>query len=142
MGFYYAWQVAKMTKLKPLKKYEKIRTKYVRNKLKQAGLKDKDYIDALIRIEQFAITGWKMGLHSGYERVYLQDHFPKEWKAIDKEICPEDYSKKNLEAERKERAKEKKETAQIDREERLEAQRELAAWKKAIKKKADSRRRK
>ena len=110
-------------------KYEKIRTKYVRNKLKQAGLKDKDYIDALIRIEQFA-NGEVYGLHSGYERLGLQGHLPKEWKAINMEIRPEAY-KKQIEEERKEEAKEKKENAEMLKEERLEAKRELGEWKKA-----------
>lgn len=110
-------------------KYNKIKTKYVRNKVRQASLKDKNYIDALIRIEEFA-NGGVMGLHSGYERLALQEQFSKEWKAINMEMWPKDY-KKELEEERKEEAREKRESEEMVREERLETQKEFAAWKKA-----------
>ncbi|MDI6736910.1 MAG: hypothetical protein QME12_00135 [Nanoarchaeota archaeon] len=113
-----------------MSKYNKIRTKYARNKLKQAGPKDKDYIDALIRIEEFA-EGRVYGLYSGYEREALKSRFPAEWKAVNMEIRPKAFIQE-LEEERKEGERLGKAVKEIEREDRLEAQEQMRAWRKAV----------
>ena len=64
--------------------------------------------------------------------AFFKGEYPKEWKAINIELWPKEY-KKELEEERKEEAMLNKAVKEIDKEERLEARRELEAWKKAEK---------
>ncbi|MBU2638382.1 MAG: hypothetical protein KJ955_05385, partial [Nanoarchaeota archaeon] len=84
---------------------------------------------ALIRIEEFA-DGKVIGLYSGYERLALKGRFPEEWKAINMDIRPKAY-KAELEEERKEAERLNKAVKEIEREERLESQREMREWEKA-----------
>ncbi len=108
--------------------YRNIKSDFVKNELRKTGWKDRIYIERLRDIEKFATTGY-CSTGAGYIRSILKCKYPRQWKAIWRELNPKKY-RKEVEFEKKERERERKEAVRFKREEALELKRDRAEWKK------------
>ncbi|MDO8656734.1 MAG: hypothetical protein Q7K45_05850 [Nanoarchaeota archaeon] len=109
--------------------YTKIKSAFIRAEMKKTKWKDKDYIDDLIDIEGFAL-GRTFGMVTPHLRNRVVKKYPRQWKIIYLELNPQGYNE-NVEYEKKERERERKENVKFRREEALELKQERIAWMKS-----------
>ena len=108
----------------------KIRTEFVKNKLKGLELnrKNKEYIENLIKLEQ-RISGESFGMMTSYINYMGKNSYPKEYKAIYQELNPQGW--KDMKAwEKKEREEEKREEAEQKEEDLKDEQDFKKMWAK------------
>ena len=106
--------------------YTKIKSKLVESELKKTTWGKREYIDYLMKIEQMA-KGIHLGRWHASIELYVRKAYPEQWKKIWLELNPKQYNK-NLEYEKREKARERKEEAQMKIEEQSELDKEKAAW--------------
>ena len=86
--------------------FTKIKTKFVKNKLKNTSWSKREYIKQLMFLESW-ISEEIRGLGAAYKAHVLKEKYAKEYKAIFLELAPEDY-KRLKKKETKKKKKEKK----------------------------------
>jgi len=108
--------------------YTNIKSKYVKDKIKNLKMTDKNmcYINDLIDIE-CANTGGLYGLWSGHKRRALKHKYQKEWDAIGIELNPKHIT---IKQEEEERAKElKKRDEKLKRDGEIDREESVKTWK-------------
>jgi hypothetical protein len=110
-------------------KYTRVKSKFIKEKIKKTKWEDSCYIDDLIKIENI-ILGEVHGWTIGYLRNHLEEEYPKEYKAIYKELRPKEW-KTTKNQKRKEKEKEKKEEKIKEERYRKEEERDKKDWIKA-----------
>jgi len=112
-----------------MKDYTKVKSKFIKEKIKNADWKkDKAYIDGLIFLENIITGKEKLGWMTSFKWNGSKD--TPEYKIIYQELDPNGY-KQSKSAERKEKEEEAKERAIDRKEEREEREKEKKAWIKA-----------
>jgi len=110
-------------------KYTKVKSEFIKEKIKNAKWKDSGYIDDLIFLE-YGIRGMGLGWTGGMRYNFLTNKYPKEYKAIYLELNPKVY-KRIIEDKKKEAEEEKREDEELEREEKEEEEQDKADWVKA-----------
>jgi len=87
--------------------YTKIKSVFIRKKIKECPWKNRKYIDDLITIERF-VLGETFGWVTGYIMHGLKGSYPHEFKTIHKELKPKQF-KEEQEREKAEAKKEREE---------------------------------
>lgn len=108
--------------------YAKVKSKFIRDKIKNCKWGKKKYIDDLMRIEQSAL-GQSFGWLTGYIQQGLENTYPKEWKIIHLEINPKAY-KDNIKRKKREALEEKREETKERMLEKKEREQDKKDWKK------------
>lgn len=108
--------------------YRKVKSKFIKEKIKSTKWKDRDYIDDLIAIECY-VKGEMFGLGTGHKAKSLEGEYPKEWVAIWKELEPKKYEK-NRKIDERERRREEKEEREMEEEEMIEEELDREDWKR------------
>ena len=111
--------------------YCKVKSNFIKEKLKKTSFEDRGYIDDLMFLEQSIlkeIYGWLANM-----RLFgLKNKYKKEYEIIFKEIAPAKY-KRTIQQEKKEAEKERKEEEKWQKEEEEEEKRERKSWEEARK---------
>jgi len=71
-------------------KYTEVKSKFIKEKIKKTSWDDSDDIDILIQIERF-VLGERFDLLENYIKKEFEIHYPKEYKAIFKELRPKEW---------------------------------------------------
>ena len=108
--------------------YDNIKSKFIKEKIKQTKWKDRNYIDMLMYLERIAHGETRFGLVTGHI-LQLRENYPKEWKAICCEVDPEKYKKWET-TEKAEKRIQNLDDAKFEQEECQEEQRAKTSWKK------------
>ena len=109
---------------------EKIRTQFVKNKLKglKFTAKNSAYIDSLIYLER-GVLGEIRGVNGNVVLHSFQTKYPKEYNAIEMELDPGAY-KRRIEKEKKEKREDKEWDMKAKKEEREYLKDEKKWWVK------------
>jgi len=99
--------------------YSKIRSNYIKTRIKGRGFSQREYIDDLAKLERFILNGVR-GFANGMFYHNLKYKYEKEWKAIHEELKPGEFEKIRKWVEKEQVKADKKE-----REWRAEQKREL-----------------
>lgn len=110
--------------------YSKIKSKFIKQKIKGRKWEASGYIDDLIDIEKSALGKLNCGLGTGYRLKDLEEKYPKEWKIIHLEDDPNWYKKK-LAYEKKEKGRKKLEHEKLRKKELKELKESKREWLKA-----------
>lgn len=106
--------------------YANIKSKFIKEKIKNLSWKNRKYIDELIDMEKF-LGGAKFGLSTPYKIRMWETEFKKEWKAIQQELCPGRYEA-NKKAEKSEKEQAQKEIEKLLEEEEMERIADKRDW--------------
>ena len=109
--------------------YSKVKSKFIREKIKERKWESWDYIDGLIRIERL-VLGEYFGWGTGYIIHSCKADYPKEWDIIYRELKPKEF-KKLRECEKKEEKRERKENEEFEKQEQRERRELKKDWIKA-----------
>jgi hypothetical protein len=109
--------------------YTGIKSKFIKEKIKNTKWEDSDYIDDLIKIENL-ILGKVHGWMTGYLRNHLEDEYPKEFKAIYKELRPKEWETTQKQ-EKKDKKEMLRECKELEIEYKLEEERNKKDWIKS-----------
>lgn len=109
--------------------YTNIKSNFIKNELKKTSWNHRLYISELMKIELLA-TGKTFGLPTGYIRSYLEEKYPKQWKAIWMELNPKGYEKA-LQHKQKMRENRERDKKKFRKESEEDLQKEKEAWKRA-----------
>jgi len=110
-------------------KYTKIKSEYIRKKLKQAKYRNREYIDTLMKIEGLT-QGRRYGMSTGHMFLNLPEMYPEEWKAIWLELNPKRYHEVN-ERKKKDKEREEFDRLQFSEQRRKETNENKRDWLKA-----------
>jgi len=108
--------------------YKKIKSEFIRKKLKETSWKDREYIGHLMAIERAIIHGLG-GWMDHYMYNIRKQSYRKEWEAIYKELKPKEF-RNLLKQESREKEKEKKEEKKSRKRENKEYTKAKEEWKK------------
>lgn len=106
--------------------YKDIKSRYIRDKIKQTKWKNRQYIHSLKCIELLA-PGKTFGLTTGYAWMNLPRMYPDEWEAIWTEINPEGYNEWRSQKKREVKAEQRAIRKEKERE-KIEINKEKAEW--------------
>ncbi len=109
--------------------YSKVKSKFIKNKIKERNWKSKDYIDDLIYLEEY-ISGEIYGLGGNWKAASMKSEYKKEYDAIFKELKPKDF-KQYIKQERREAERERKENEKFEKREQREHREAKKDWIKA-----------
>ena len=107
--------------------FTKIKTKFVKNKLKNTSWSKREYIKQLMFLESW-ISEEIRGLGAAYKAHVLKEKYAKEYKAIFLELAPEEY-KRLKEKEKRNKEKEERENKELNKELKKEFEIEKKSWK-------------
>lgn len=108
-----------------MKRYDKIKSKFIKEQIRKSKWKDREYIEDLLFLEEAVLYPNRKWGYGGSMHLYgLKQSYRKEYHAIFKELDPKGF-KKYVASEKEEREKEKK----IKREGKI-AEKELLAEEK------------
>ena len=111
--------------------YTKIKSKFIKEKIKKTKWKDSEYIDDLMFLEDAILNDFNnLGMSGNMKLSSLKYSYSKEYKVIYKELDPKGW-KEEQEQEKKQAIEEAEEERRYNEEERLEEEQERKEWKKA-----------
>ena len=107
--------------------YENIKSEFIRNKIKETSWEAREYIDDLIKIEDFILRG---GPHNWSGAMYyhqLKTNYRREWEIIYEELNPKKYAEL-IKHEEEEKERERGEDEKRMQEEEKELERKRKEW--------------
>ena len=104
--------------------YKNIKSEFIKNKIKETPWEAREYIDDLIKIEDFILRGGPHSMAGGYLYHHIKNKYHQEWEIIYKELNPKEYAELiKREKEEKERARKEDEKRMQEEEKELERKR-------------------